>query len=250
MLNTGSRRQATREALHKTSQRPGLASPSISALLICVAFALSACGGGRRGALCDDGRYADPRAPVKLQVPEDLDRPVSTENYTIPPPTGDGRRDDAPCSDYPPRLADARQAGEASAGAGAAPGRAPVPRAPDIPVDPLTAEIRGVVAAWAVAWEHRSLETYLAFYSERFVPPGGLTRDAWRAAREQRMSEGAQAVIQLDTLQVSGDRQRANATFSQTFDFEGISSEVVKELELVREREGWRIVREDVIEVR
>ncbi len=233
-------------------------------LIIGLSAALSACSGGRKAAQCTGDRYEDLRPPVALKVPEDLDTPVSTESYKIPEPAGGGRTDNAACTDYPPRLA--RGPAVATPSVDPAPSRppadlepappssAPLPLAPE-PSGPLadeviSNEVRELVAAWASAWSLRDFNAYLAFYSAQFDPPGELTREVWQQARAQRMSEGAQAIVLVDTVRVSGDRERAEAVFLQKFEFEGINSDVVKRL-IVRDEQGaWRILSDEVIEVR
>ncbi len=227
-------------------------------LIVSLCVLLAACSGGRKGAQCTGERYEDLRPPVQLKVPEDLDQPVSTESYKIPEQAGVGRTDNAPCTDYPPRLA--------RGPAVETPSVAPAPARPPADVERLAApapepsgpladaaiadQVRELVAAWASAWSLRDFNAYLAFYSAQFDPPGDLSREVWQQARAQRMNEGAQAIVLVDTVRVSGDGQRAEAVFLQKFEFEGINSDVVKRL-IVREEQGtWRILSDEVIEVR
>ncbi|MEO0973181.1 MAG: hypothetical protein AAFX85_08800 [Pseudomonadota bacterium] len=244
-----------------------------------MAVAVSGCGG--RQAVCEENpSYGGRLDGRELEVPEDLDAPRNSGRFDIPPVAAAVREVDARCTAYPPRIAGVAEAKEresrrqrraaerereaaaqAQAASDAAGGLASNPRVAPTPPEPqgepvdsgrrVYRQVFDAVGEWARAWEERDLQGYLDAYSSDFVPPAPMTRRQWEDVREQRMSEGAQAFTDLESLEVyqTPEKDSVIARFEQNFAFESIQSTISKELWLVRERRSWRIVAERVIAV-
>ena len=106
-------------------------------------------------------------------------------------------------------------------------------------------EIRRQVRAWAEAWSQQRVDEYLACYAVSFQPAGGMSREAWERQRRERVLAPAQISVRILDLEVSvAGPKRAQARFRQLFETESISRRATKILELERQAEGWRIIRE------
>jgi hypothetical protein len=247
----------------------------IAGLALAVMLVLAAgCGGGRK-AVCEDPSYGGREDGRELAVPSGLDAPRATGRYTIPPIAAEAAGEvDPRCTAFPPRIAGVedpkearrnearrrRQEQEAAAALAVAGASTSSPR--ELPPPPSTegesvgtqtalyAEVYDLVATWAQSWDERRLDDYLASYATDFRPPQPLSRSEWEAARERRMLEGAQPTVLLDSLEVYQGAEGPVARFRQDFVFAGIEQEITKELLLVREGGGWRILSEQVIDVR
>ncbi len=99
---------------------------------------------------------------------------------------------------------------------------------------------------WALAWAGRKADQVAAFYSRNFqtTETGGAA--AYIAQRREQVTNGKAADPRLDEVKVTSQASdRSVVTFVQRFG----GSAVRKELTLVREAQGWRIVSERTIEV-
>ena len=132
-----------------------------------------------------------------------------------------------------------------SAASAATPAAAPVPASAPVPVtapDRELARVRADIQAWAVAWQTRNLDAYLAAYSADFAPNDGVSRQKWEQARRQRIG-GAQdidvKVLDL-TLEPLG-RDQVKASFIQKYHALGMNDLSRKTLILRRQGESWKI---------
>lgn len=125
-------------------------------------------------------------------------------------------------------------------------GRQPHASAGRRDVDPPPVE--DVVHAWALAWSRKDVEAYLGFYSEDFAPSSGLTLDVWKTTRRQRLSRPGSVEVGVSGLEIEAvAADRVTARFDQTYASPGYRDRVAKELELVLEEPGWRVVREEAL---
>jgi len=103
-----------------------------------------------------------------------------------------------------------------------------------------------VVRAWAVAWAGRQPDTVLQTYSSAFQAPGEGGATVFLEQRREQVASGRAPEPKLEEMTVTaagGDRRVV--TFVQRFGDGGLR----KELTLVREAAGWRIVSERTLEV-
>mgnify|MGYP001765154399 CR=1 FL=1 len=112
---------------------------------------------------------------------------------------------------------------------------------------PSSDGVAAAVEAWRQAWSARDMPSYLAAYSEAFVPPDGLSREDWVASRHRNVGGRTSIDVRVSNLQVwfQGDR-RARASFLQDY-ASGRVREAgrPKTLDFVMEADGrWRIVSE------
>ncbi len=98
--------------------------------------------------------------------------------------------------------------------------------------------------AWAQAWRNKDVNTYLEFYSDKFVPEGLPSKKAWVAQRKQRLSKPGKISLALDDLDVKVAGDKATAQFMQHYSSNGYKDNVNKVLQLERAGDAWLITRE------
>lgn len=102
------------------------------------------------------------------------------------------------------------------------------------------------VNVWAVAWASRKADQVASFYSPTFSPPDGGPGSTFVDQRKQQVLTGKSPDPRLQEMtSVSQGSDRKVITFVQRFG----DNAVRKELTLVHEPTGWRIVAERTLEV-
>lgn len=102
---------------------------------------------------------------------------------------------------------------------------------------------------WATAWASKDVEAYLAHYSDTFQPVDGLSHQQWVAQRRQRIARQSAAEIEISDLRIlMNDQDSVTAQFAQSFKSVGFNEVgTIKELEMVKAGDGWKIIGERVI---
>lgn len=184
---------------------------------------LTACGGGGE-VVCTEKKepYLASRNNPLLKVPDGMTQPNRSEALAIPdakPVASSGRTG---CLDEPPSYF--RSTGTTA-------------RSPE-----------EVVASWAQAWANREADAVIALYSESFTAPTDSAGSAaWLEQRREQVATGPvpDSVVEGLRVEPDGDDRRI-VRFVQKF---GANS-LRKELILAREGGSWRIVAEQVAEVK
>jgi len=102
-----------------------------------------------------------------------------------------------------------------------------------------------VVRAWNSAWAARQPDAVIRTYSSTFQVPGAAGSAEFLNQREQQVATGPVPDAKLDDVTVtSAGPDRRVVTFTQRFG----DGAIRKELTLVKEPAGWRIVAERTIE--
>jgi len=112
-----------------------------------------------------------------------------------------------------------------------------------------SAAVRNVeqsVQAWAAAWSSKDMKAYFGAYGRDFDPTGKLSRSAWEDERRARIEGKASISVKLSELQAQVRGNSAVVRFRQDYRANGISISSRKTLELVRQGDNWKIVREAV----
>jgi len=186
---------------------------------------LAACGGGDAPVCTEkDQPYLTSRSNPLLKVPDGMTQPNRAEALAIPEvkPVGQGASGRTSCLDEPPSYFRAT-------GTNA--------RSPE-----------EVVASWAQAWANREADAVIALYSSTFTAPTeSAGSSAWLEQRREQVATGPvpDSVVEGMRVEPEGDDRRI-VRFTQKF---GANS-LRKELVLVREGGSWRIVAEQVAEVK
>lgn len=129
-----------------------------------------------------------------------------------------------------------------------APSAATHTAAKDAAAKPSGAEREAVqaVEAWARAWSHKDVKSYLSFYDKEFRTPGGISRQSWEQEREQRVGKPGRIAVDIDNPVARIDGDVATVRFRQNYESAGFNSSTTKTLELVRRNGTWRIRQERV----
>jgi tetratricopeptide (TPR) repeat protein len=101
------------------------------------------------------------------------------------------------------------------------------------------------VIAWAAAWSAKNVDSYLSFYADDFKTPAGETREAWEAARRERIN--APKFIRVDVRILSTqfiDSNHATVKFHQSYKSSQLKSSGNKTLMLVKTGGKWLIQEE------
>ena len=107
------------------------------------------------------------------------------------------------------------------------------------------AALEPFVASWAEAWKEKNIEMYLSHYSKDFSTPGGMSRSAWEKQRQQRLAKPQYIKIDIREMQKKKvDDSHVQVAFTQEYQSDIYADKVLKTLELVREKGGWKIVKE------
>lgn len=108
--------------------------------------------------------------------------------------------------------------------------------------------IKAAVTSWAEAWRNKDIESYLGFYSAKFVPENKVSRNVWTAQRKKRFAAPGAISLVLENMDVKVDGNTAKAAFYQRYSSNGYSDNVNKVLHIERSPNGsWLIVREEVV---
>jgi hypothetical protein len=106
--------------------------------------------------------------------------------------------------------------------------------------------VEEVVRAWAAAWAARQTDTVLQNYSSAFEAPGEGGSAAFLEQRREQVASGRAPEPRIEEFNVTASApDRRVVTFVQRFG----DGALRKELTLVREPAGWRIVSERTLEV-
>lgn len=103
------------------------------------------------------------------------------------------------------------------------------------------------IDAWPGAWNRKDFASYLGSYSDKFVPPQGMTRVAWEALRKKRLSKPGSlttAISHIKPLACSGGT--ADVAFTQTYGSDDYCDVVEKTLSMALVKGAWKITRESV----
>ncbi len=123
-----------------------------------------------------------------------------------------------------------------------------VPRAPAAPVAPNECSLTGsALQAWAAAWNRKDLSAYLGAYSDKFVPPQGLSHAAWETLRKKRLSKQGNLTATLTNIKtVSCAGGATEMTFTQSYGSDDYRDVVEKTLAMEFNKGAWKITRETV----
>jgi len=108
---------------------------------------------------------------------------------------------------------------------------------------PANDAIETAITRWAQAWSNRDVNAYLAAYASDFTTDG-MTRANWEAQRRARITAPKSIDVKISGLKIEQQGDTANATFSQAYRSDRLSSTVTKTLKLALQNGEWRIVGE------
>jgi tetratricopeptide (TPR) repeat protein len=114
-------------------------------------------------------------------------------------------------------------------------------------VSPSPRELAAVVESWAGSWSDQRVEDYLSYYSRSFEPAGEISRSEWEEQRRTRVTAPDFIKVSLAFVDFEIGEVSARVTVNQSYESNTFSDLVTKTLELRRETDGWKILRETVV---
>ena len=106
--------------------------------------------------------------------------------------------------------------------------------------------VKAALEAWRAAWAARRIDDYLAAYAPEFVPPGGVTREAWEQRRRAIIGRAAGVSVEIAALATTmAGPDRATTSFLQDYRSASYSDSVRKTIDWQRVDGRWRIVSEE-----
>ncbi len=104
--------------------------------------------------------------------------------------------------------------------------------------------------SWAAAWSAQDVEKYLSFYSDDFIPAGGLDQDEWVAQRRERLQRPDDISVTLVDIDL---REEVDGLLQveviQDYQSERYSDRTRKLFDLRRKSDEWEIERERSLEL-
>ena len=106
-------------------------------------------------------------------------------------------------------------------------------------------EAIAAVRSWASAWEQQNVDGYLDAYADGYRPGNGLSHQAWRAQRKQRLNKPSFIKVELSavTARIEGD-STAVVSFNQAYRSNTYRDNTRKQITLKQSPTGWKIIKE------
>ena len=103
---------------------------------------------------------------------------------------------------------------------------------------------------WAKAWSSQDVDFYLERYSDEFLPPKGLSREAWESQRKIRLASPDYIKVNLSDIKINYHEENfADIEFIQHYQSNTYTDTVKKSLSMQNIEGDWLIVAEKVIEI-
>ena len=103
--------------------------------------------------------------------------------------------------------------------------------------------VRDFLEIWRQAWETKDLDTYMDCYSHNFRAQG-KGWEKWKQHKQALNKVYSNIQVSLRNVKIHHTAGGMSVSFYQHYRSDGISSMGIKSLELKRENDGWKIVRE------
>ena len=106
--------------------------------------------------------------------------------------------------------------------------------------------LESFIRSWAKAWESHQVDKYLEDYSQKFVPPNDMTRQAWESSRRERINKAKNLEITLDDIKFPRlESTQAEAVFRQSYKSTTLVEQSRKKLSLEYAAGHWLITTEE-----
>ena len=107
-------------------------------------------------------------------------------------------------------------------------------------------KIKELLHSWKSAWEEKNIEKYMSFYSKAFTK---LTYNwtGYKKYKKNIFNRPGAISIEIKNLKVRWENFFMLVSFIQKYQSASISSTTVKMLHFQQEKEGWKIVKETLI---
>lgn len=117
------------------------------------------------------------------------------------------------------------------------------------PTEAVKAEVEAMLKQWVTAWASKDIGSYLSFYAENFDTPFNISREEWAGSRIRRIEAPRWIRVQLEQVDfILLEEDAAALSVTQLYATPGYADRTRKHIDLVREEQGWKILREDSVE--
>ncbi len=114
---------------------------------------------------------------------------------------------------------------------------------------PAAIAVLHALEAWKDAWQAADIDGYFAAYSQRFVPPDGITFSAWKERRLKSLIRPKAIRIKIsDTVVETLPNDQVLVTFKQRYESDNYRDTVIKSLTMIKDTDGWKILGECVVQ--
>lgn len=106
-------------------------------------------------------------------------------------------------------------------------------------------EIALMLQAWSAAWSAQSVDIYLSFYHQDYLPDNNVSRRSWKKSRQLRLTQPKWIKVSLADIDIKmQSSKQAVVNFKQTYQSNTFSDVSIKKLTLYNTENGWQILRE------
>ena len=108
------------------------------------------------------------------------------------------------------------------------------------------ADVNKALHAWASAWTHKDVKSYLSHYAKDFQTPDGMSRKDWEAERSKRIDKPGKLQVSIDDVSISFEGEKATVKFRQHYTSATLKSSASKTLVFVKSGGKWLIQQERI----
>ena len=103
------------------------------------------------------------------------------------------------------------------------------------------------IQSWAKAWSEQNIQAYFSSYAPGYAPKN-LSAQQWRSMRTQRITAPRTISVKVKDFKFDLYNEKlVTVVLTQVYQSNVLTSSVVKQLRLIRYKEGWKIVNEKVL---
>ena len=105
--------------------------------------------------------------------------------------------------------------------------------------------VDAAIKNWANAWSSQDVDTYLASYAQKFIPPKRLSRSEWQEERRKRLRRPSFIKVTLSNIKINlHGKDNAEIKFTQAYKSDTYGDKVRKEILMRKVEDKWLITQE------
>ena len=111
--------------------------------------------------------------------------------------------------------------------------------------------VEEIIINWANAWQNKNLDEYFSFYSDEFTSNYFDNHEVWKKDRTKRIESKSDIKIKVNDFSVTFEIEKneiAIAKFKQNYVSNTYNDTVIKKITLIKSRNEWKIISEDLID--
>ena len=108
-------------------------------------------------------------------------------------------------------------------------------------------KIEKLLLSWKNAWEKKNIEKYMSFYSKVFTK-STFNWESYKEYKKNIFIRPGKISVEIKIIKISWDNFFMIASFIQKYQSGSINSTITKMLHFQQEKEGWKIVKEILVD--